>query len=257
MLQQLEAEDVEKYYLQYLCKPYDLNRNGFDLDLIRPYALLADYTIKCDCHPFHNHNLEDMRVVGTCDPAASQDKAACRSAIAIMAKASCGCRFLLDEWADRVDPFDTVEKVIEYCNKWSPYLRTFGIEGVGFQRMLKGALEDAQGKGKVPLHVRFEKLDPDGRNKNARILSQQTPVRNGYWHTLPGAGYSSTKQNMVWELSLFPYGKLRDLIDAGFGYCDDVWDKSTISLTREPGREVDWNAIHDAEQARNAEGAIV
>lgn len=260
MLQQLENEDLEKYYLQYLCKPYDAGRNGFNLDLVRPYALHADGDLKCECHPLHKHNLEDMVVIGTCDPAASQEKSACRSAITIMAKARCGCRFLLDEWAERKDPFDVVDKIIEYVDKWKPYLRSFGIETVGFQRMLKGALEQAQDEGTIPLYVKWEDLKPDGRNKDARVLSQQTPVQNGYWHRLPSAGLTSTKQNLIWELSKFPFGKLRDLIDAGFGYCDDMWTRDSVNHMRYDSKEtdrLDWNAIHDAEQARHAEGAIV
>lgn len=219
----IERQDVEKYYLQYLCKPYEMGRNGFDLMLIRDYVLLDDFQIKCDCHPRHYHNLGDMSVVGMCDPAATENKKGCRSAVVIAAKARCGCRFLVEEWADHIDPGRLPEKICEITNKWSPYLRNFGIEAVAFQLTFKAWLEQLQAEGKVPLGVKFHDLKPAGREKDARIKSQQTPVMNGVWHKRPTMRYVDNRKNLLWELSRWPYAKERDVIDAGFGYCDDMW----------------------------------
>lgn len=250
MLQQLEKEDVEKYYLQYLCKAYDLGRNGFDLDLIGEYWQDMQGVLHCGCevHNGHNHDLSRASVIGTCDPAATVEKENCRSAVGVMAKFPCGCRFLLEEWAGRVDPVDTCEKIASICNRWGEWLVYFGIEDIGFQRMLKSTLEEMQAKGEIPAHIRFMSLKPQGRQKDARVRSQQTHVANRSWHIKPGSRLQEGVENMLWELSRFPLGKLRDVIDAIFGYCDDLWMLPEIHRPLEDGYRqiIDLNAEHEA-----------
>lgn len=223
MLQKIENEDIEKYYLQYLCKPYDLGRNGFDLDLIRDYWKDQSLTFHCECHPRHSHNISNMSLIGLCDPASSPDKEACKSAIVVVAKGECGCRFIVEEWAQRVDPSVTTNQIIDVTKRWQPYLRNFGIETVGLQVTLKSWLEQLQAEGKLPIQVKFHPLKPAGRKKDARISSQLGPVRAGLWHKLPTMRLTEGRENLLWELSKWPLNKQRDLIDASFGYCDDIW----------------------------------
>jgi hypothetical protein len=102
-LDYMKRKDIETFYLQYLCKPYDLGRNGFKFDLIREYIVEPDGNLKCECHPKHKHDLQQAKVIATWDPAATEDKKNCRNAILIMAEFRCGCRFMLDEWADWVE----------------------------------------------------------------------------------------------------------------------------------------------------------
>jgi hypothetical protein len=128
--------------------------------------------------------------------------------------------------------------------KWlkQPYLRVAGIETVGFQRMLKKTLETWQNEGKIPSGVKFIDLKPQGRHKDARIKSQITPVANGLWHIRPYMQPNKTKMNHMWELGRWPYAAERDLIDAGFGYCEDAWaDPAAKQLVSENPHRKDWN----------------
>lgn len=224
-LEHLRKQDVEVFYLQYLCKPYDLGRNGFDLDLIRDIQLLEDgYTLRCDCHPTHVHDLRKASVIATWDPAATEDKKNCRAAIMVMAQFPCGCRVMLDSWLEWAEPDKQINQMVEFCHMYYPYLQNIGVETVGLQKTLKSWLEVLQNDGKIPAIVTIHPLKPGGRDKDARIKSQQAPVANGLWHKRPGMAASDTKRNWMWELEGWPYRKERDGIDAGFGYCEDLWD---------------------------------
>jgi hypothetical protein len=244
-LRHIERQDIEKYYLQYLCKPYDAGRNGFRLKLIRDFIWREDGRCLCECHATHDHDLKNMTVIMTVDPAASQLKEACRSAIVVMALGQCGCRFLLEEWAERVDPKDTIDKIVELARKWRPYIQHMGVEAVGLQLTLKSWLEQLQNEGVFPKEVQIWPLKPQNRNKDARIKSQINPVANGVWHKRPWMHQSDADQNLMWELSKWPYGKSRDLIDAGFGYCDDLWtDPEIMQLAnRQVEQYIDYNAL--------------
>ena len=205
-----------------MCKPHDTGLNGFDLDLIRDFTLkLDDGAIKCDCHPKHPHNLSNLRVILLADPAASEKKTACESAICVAGLAPCGCRFVLEEWGDRVAPDKFVDKFAEICRRWTPWLRQAGIETVSFQLALKSWLEQMQNDGDVPTSVTLIDLKPAGREKDTRIKSQIAPVSNGLWHKRPDM--RQKEGSLLDQIYKWPYGKYRDRIDALFGYCDDVW----------------------------------
>jgi hypothetical protein len=240
-LEYLKLKNVEQYYLQYLCKPYDAGRNGFDLELIRNFVYLSDGELKCDCHEKHKHRIQDGSVILTCDPAASEAMRACRSAIVVMCLLPCGCRFILDEWADRVDPAITVDKIVELTQKWRPFIKHVGVEAIGLQKALNSWLETLKQEGKFPGDVTIHELKPENRQKDARISSQIMPVRNGLWHKRPFNYKKDSAQNLLWELEKWPYGKSRDIIDAGFGYCEDIWMKPEAAKPRSDG--IDWNAM--------------
>jgi len=251
-LEYMKKKDLETYYLQYLCKPYELGRNGFDLDLIRDYILDRDgFTLKCECHAHHHHDLRDGSVIATWDPAVTEDKKNCRNAIAIMVEFECGCRFYLDEWADWVETDKAIDKMTELAQKWQPYLRLAAIETVGFQHTLKKWLETLQNEGKFPPSVQFLDLKPQGRSKNARIKSQQTPVANGLWHIRPNMRSSKAKQNTMWELEGWPYRKERDLVDTSFGYCEDAWaDPRAHKAVRRNDSRKNWNKLREERDRR-------
>jgi hypothetical protein len=243
-LELLKLKNPEQYYLQYLCKPYDAGRNGFDLNLIRDFIVRADGRLVCDCHPKHVHDIGSASVILTCDPASSEDKRACRSAIVVMAQFPCGCRFLLDEWADRVDPGITVDKIVELTKKWQPHLKHVGVEAIGLQKTINAWLISLKEQKEFPGTVAIHELKPENRQKDARIGSQIMPVRNGLWHKRPFNYKSDQKQNLMWELEKWPYGKSRDIIDAGFGYCEDIWSKPEAHRVMD-NDGVNWNHVRE------------
>jgi len=247
LLKKIQEQNVVVYHLQYLCKPYDPARAGFHLKLIRDFIVTEDESLKCDCHSKHDHHISNAVPILLCDPAASESKRACRSAIVVAAQAPCGCRFLLDEWADRVTTDKTIDKLVEMSQKWQPWLTHVGIEDVGFQILLKAWLLQLQNENKYPKQIVFHPLKPDQRNKNARIASQVTPVKNGLWHKRPYMMLSDADKNFMWELSRWPHGKERDLIDAGFGYCEDIWQSEDVALIASREEDpIDYNAVEEA-----------
>ena len=221
-LEEIKAQDLEKYYMQYLCKPFDEGRNGFDLDLIRDYAHMPDGSFKCDCLADHYHNLSQMAVIGVADPAYTQDKKNCESAFLFVAKALCECRFILEEWGGHIIPPDWIDKATELSKKWVPYLRRFGVETVNFQLALKNWIEERQDRGEFPLNIEFIDLKPKKRDKDTRIAGQITPVANGWWHKKPGMRKIEGRNNLMHQLFQWPYSRLRDRADT-FGYVDDAW----------------------------------
>lgn len=223
-LEHLKNQDIEVFYLQYLCKPYEAGRNGFKLDLIREYTIQEDgYTFNCDCHKEHKHDLREGATILLWDPAATEDRKNCRAALILATQFPCGCRFLIDEWLKHTEPDAQVKQCVDWTNQYYPYLLNVGVEVVGMQKTLHNWLVQIQNEGKIPAEVTLHELKPRGREKDARIKSQQMPVANGLWHRRPHMAPSPVKKNMLWELEGWPYRKERDGIDAGFGYCEDMW----------------------------------
>jgi len=119
------------------------------------------------------------------------------------------------------------------------------VEAVGLQKALNSWLISLREEAKFPGNVMIHELKPENREKVARISSQIMPVRNGLWHKRPFNYKRDAAQNMLWELEKWPYGKSRDIIDAGFGYCEDIWkEPEAHKVMRDPGG-VNWNTLRE------------
>jgi hypothetical protein len=224
-LERLEKTDPEKYYLQYLCKPYDAGMNGFDLDLFRDFAYMSTGQCKCECHPEHDHAISRMSLIILSDPAVTLEKKNCQSSVLVVGKAACGCRFLFSEWGDHVMPPELLRELTRTAEEWQPWAKAMGIESVSFQRVFKHWLLEKQSNGEFPLNVQFYDPAPKGRGKDDRISAQLTSVNNGLWHKRPTMKHVEGVNNFMDQLSKWPYGEFRDLID-GWAYCDDVWEEA-------------------------------
>lgn len=225
-LQKIKRQDLLQYYYQYLCRKPDQEDNGFNIKLIRDASQMLDSgRLECDCHTTHEHRLDRMIVVMLVDPALSEDKAACESAIMVVARdPSCGCRFLLYEWGGRVNTLALLDQMCFVGMEWQGYLRRLGIEDVQFQRTLKFYMRERQSQGKFPRNVEIMGVSPKKRDKDLRILSQQPYVAEGLWHKRPSMAYDESTENWIWQVGKFPgQPKKRDRIDA-WAYCDDVWE---------------------------------
>jgi hypothetical protein len=226
-LEKMMKQDPEKAYLQYLCKPYDLGRNGFKLDMIKDYAYMSDGNLKCNCdlHQGHDHHISRMSVIGVSDPAATDDKKNCESSMEYLAKARCGCRFILQDHGGHFDNPTYIDETIKSCEKWVPWIKVFAIESVAFSIVFKSWLLEKQSEGKFPLGVKLVPAEPKGRDKNARISSQIAPVREGLWHKRPDMEYKdSDLTSLLGQIAVWPYGRERDRVDA-WAYCDDIWEE--------------------------------
>jgi hypothetical protein len=142
-LVKIKRQDLQQYYYQYLCQRPAEGDNGFDHKLIREFRTTLEGSVNCDCHPTHDHHLERMVVVGICDPALTEDRRGCESAICVVARDPlCGCRFQLEEWGGHVHTTELANKMCEVASRWQGYMKRFAIEDVQFQAVFKGWLQD-------------------------------------------------------------------------------------------------------------------
>jgi phage terminase large subunit-like protein len=116
-----------------------------------------------------------------------------------------GRRYILDIWADRVDPLDVIHKVLELCDKWGT--DSVGIEEVVFSIVYRHWLQrEAESRNK---YIRCVRLEPGKRDKDTRITSQIPACREGVYY-LNRVG----SEKFLQEYMEYPYGETRDLLDA-------------------------------------------
>lgn len=250
-LEHIKGQSITKLHMQYLCKPYDSGRNGFDLDLMRFFAQLPDGELQCDCHPTHKHHLANGVTIVCSDPAYTKDKQGCETAILVANLQPCGCRFLLSELGEHIHPSEYIPKACFIGNEWRTWLKAWCVEDEALQITLKQWLEDAQSRGKFPLGIEIRGLKVRNRSKNGRIAAAQTPVNNGWWHIRPTMRHVEGTNNVINQLYQWPYSRHRDRADA-FAYFDEAWEELGSPGPLDEDSEKDdinaWRERHDMEQ---------
>ena len=223
-LEHIKAQSLDKYHLNYLCKPYDEGRNGFDLSLVGDFAEFPDGRIGCECHPNHYHHLEQGTTLAVSDPAYTKEKTDnnCESSILIANQQPCGCRFLMHDWGSHVQPDGYLMQASLIAQQYKTWLRYWGIEDEALQVALRMWLEDRQKTGVFPLGVRIFGLKARNRQKDARIQKAQPAVNNKFWHKRPNMHRSSHENSLLQQLYQWPYSRKRDRADA-FAYFEDAW----------------------------------
>ncbi len=224
-LEKIKRQDLQQYYYQYLCSRPAEGDNGFDHKLIKDFSQTMEGKVLCECHSTHDHHLSRMVIVGICDPALTEHKQGCESAIVVVGRDPiCGCRFLLEEWGGHVKVTELVEKMCSTMDSWQSWMKRFAIEDVQFQAVFKGWLEELKGMGRVPLGIELYGVKPNKRDKDLRIAGQQHYVHDGLWHKHPTMYFEPDRENWVWQVVKWPaQPKKRDRIDA-WAYCDDAWE---------------------------------
>jgi len=222
-LEHIKQQDREKYFFQYLCKPYDSGRNGFDLDLIRDFALYPDGRIVCQCHPTHNHHLSRGTTTVVSDPAYTKNKENCETSILLGNKQPCDCRFLLHEYGDHIHPNEYIKQACYLAQEWQTWLKYWGVEAEALQLTLKQWLEEVQSDGRFPIGIEIFPLESKNRAKNSRIANAQTPVNNGLWHKRPTMHCITGHNSTLLQLFEWPYTRKRDRGDA-FAYFEDAFE---------------------------------
>jgi len=246
-LEHIKAQSAEKYYMQYLCKPYDVGRNGFDLDLIREFAEMQDGTLQCECHKSHKHNLKDGVTVVVSDPAYTKEKTGCETSILVGNIQPCGCRFLLREYGGYFQPKEYVEKACEVAKENLPFLTAYCIEDEALQLTLHQWLIEKKDRGKFPIGVQLHGLKAKNRAKDARISNAQPAVNNGFWHRRPSMRHVEGINNVFQQLYQWPYSRHRDRADA-FAYFEDAWKEFPIAKQYEDvEEEFNWGIRREQE----------
>jgi hypothetical protein len=221
-LEHIKAQGAEKYYLNYLCKPFDEGRNGFDLNLIRDYAELADGTLDCVCHPHHSHHLANGITCAVSDPAYTTNKEGCETSILVGHMQPCGCRFLMHEFGGYIQPPEYLERAALIANRYRTWMTIWGIEDEALQVALRQWLEEWQAQGKFPLGVTIHGLKVKNRQKDGRIAGSQPAVNAGLWHKPPSWKRIDDVNSTLQQLHQWPFTRLRDRADA-FAYFEDIW----------------------------------
>ena len=228
------------------CKPFEEGRNGFDLSLVRDFALNPDGRMDCGCeaHKSHNHHLANGTTCAVSDPAYTKGKENCETSILLGNIQPCGCRFLLEEFGAHIHPSEYIKQACYQAAEWKTWLQIWGVEAEALQLTLKQWLEENQSQGKFPLGIRIHPLESKNRSKDSRIAGAQEPVNNGRWHKRPTMHMIKGQNSVLLQLFQWPFTRLRDRADA-FAYFEDVFKEFP------PAPIVDaQNNLRDENQAR-------
>lgn len=250
----VELERLEKKYgtflfsCNYLCNPFDPSQSGFPTEIPR-FQLKATGDITCICpdHATHTHNIRDLHIVMTVDPAFSDKDDAAESAITVGGLAEDGCRYLFKAWGDRVEPDVLWMKIVKTAIDFQPFLKEVGIESVSSQKLFRFWFEflqqimdkmpdDERHKIELVKDLVFQDLKPDNDiDKKRRIKTQQLPLANGYWHIQYGM------EKFLDQYTKFPRARPCDVIDA-WAYLDYMWNlpKKTKASQQSP---MNWNVM--------------
>lgn len=158
--------------------------------------------------------LSQLDIVGVLDPARSREseyKLASRHAIVVTAMDWQMNIFVLHTWAKRTDLNELLLQAEEVC-KLFPTMRTFGVESVAAQIVIKDVISEWLRLNRI--NVPTSELRPDTRmTKKWRIRMQiQRPATQGKLFLQAG------QHELRTELFGFPHSRTIDLVDA-LGYC--------------------------------------
>lgn len=235
-----------KYSCQYDCRPHDPESGGFaEKDLgwwdwkegkIAPRS--GDGSTRID--------VTDLEIYVRVDPAISEKRGAARTAVVVDGVHESGRIFLLEAWAQRCDPFKMIEKLFDLAEEYD--VRSFGIESVAYQRILKPVIEQEAERRKRWLNIVEFKPDT-GVKKENRIYGKLSPVlkRNRYWVN------SELHQDWLDEFKAFPNGQVCDLIDAT-AYGDEQWEID-IDGDPTPDEQAEYEMHEEQEAQRAMQGA--
>jgi hypothetical protein len=227
--------DPYGFSAQMMCHPRPGKEQSFDPDWLRWGSIVLNdegdecFEIERDSYDpsIHLLNVEDrpprripLRSMMICllvDPAPSEQsdrnrERNSRNALLIEGIDPYGRRFLLDCWADRVDPLVVIHKMFELCDRWGT--RSIGVEEVVFAKLYRHWIRrESELRGK---YYQVRPLKPDRRTKDTRITAKIAPCKQGlYYVSRVGC------DPFVTEYIEYPYGRTRDLLDA-WAYGDEM-----------------------------------
>lgn len=149
------------------------------------------------------HALDELDITTTVDPASSENLKNDRNAIVTVGVTPFNEAIVLDVWAERCDALKVIEKLFEIKQRFHP--RVFGIEDVGYQKVLKVFVKQEADRRHEYLNI---KPLPAKGQKKVRIRGLQP-------YAATGRLYINAQQHLLRnEASEFPLGEHDDTIDA-------------------------------------------
>lgn len=236
-----QARDPIGFSSQMLCRPRPGKDVAFEPEWLRYGEVTLDDTLgdTFTIHPKHyDPSLTDcdapdqpprvvpLHIMDKCllfDPAPSEAtdrnrERHARNAAVLEGIDPWGRRYVLEAWADRIDPYDVISQLFTMLQRWGA--NKLAIEEVNFSKVYKHWItREASRRG---LTVRIIQLRPGRRDKDTRITAKIPDMRRGiyYWNTV---GTEALRQEYV----EYPYSETRDLLDAW------AYDRDPGVLTRD------------------------
>jgi len=201
-------EDIKVSLGSYMFSALYLNEPMRPDDMIfRPEWITQSDTIPYNSfegEPDYDEKVDPIKWIITVDPAISDNKAACDTAIV-----RCGHRagriYVSECIADKLTPKATIDKIIELILLDPNNTKWIGIETVAYQKALALFLRDEMNRQQIYKPV----MQINSRtNKDARIQGLQPFFE--YSQIIIRKGLDE----LVSQLIQYPYGKLVDCIDA-------------------------------------------
>lgn len=188
------------------------------------------------------HNLDELDVTCTVDPAGAEKIKDDRNAIVTVGVTPYNEAIVLDAWGKRCTPMEVIDHLFDVKIRFHP--RVFGIENVGYQRTLKTWLTYfAEKKG---LYFNIVPLPAKGK-KDHRIRAIQP-------YMATGRVYIRGNQFLLrQEISDYPLGKHDDVVEA-FSMHTMLWRGQMSPEARTKFREQEQKLINRI--LRNQRGSV-
>ena len=217
-LEELEKIKVKlgpfKYACQYMNDPKDAELSAFRTSWLRWYQLLPDGNIILDDGEIIKR--EELFIYMVMDPAGTAGNRSDRTGVVVTGLDPIGRIFILEAVGLRKDPFECLEELYTFNEKWRP--SQIGIEEVTFSKFLLGSLERIAADKKKWLPIVPVRGAQTAGAKEARI-------NQVVGETCAAGRVFVRKEQADWleEYSWFPDPTTtRDVLDA-FSLSDKLW----------------------------------
>jgi phage terminase large subunit-like protein len=147
--------------------------------------------------------LSDLDITVTVDLAAAEKITSDRNAITTVGTSPKSQAIVLDAWGKRCSALDVIRKLFQVKRRFSP--RVFGIEDVGYQKVLKTFLKQAANE--AGLYFNVVPLKPGGKGK-PHIRGLQPLMATGRMYIHP------TQHLLRNEAADYPLGEHDDVLDS-------------------------------------------
>lgn len=153
--------------------------------------------------PTDKWDLSDLDITVTVDLAAAEKITSDRNAITTVGTSPKNQAIVLDAWGKRCTALDVIRKLFQVKRRFSP--RVFGIEDVGYQKVLKTFLKQAADE--AGLYFNVVPLKPGGKGK-PHIRGLQPLMATGRMYIHP------TQHLLRNEAADYPLGEHDDVLDS-------------------------------------------
>ncbi len=200
-------EDQGSYFFssQYLCRPVDAARSLFKRKDLRFWVEEKTQPEDVTLPPE-----EEMIIYAIMDQAQKISQRACYTAVVVVGIDKDNRWFILDTVRQRINATDKIDLIFQLADRWNVYGRNvFGVESNLAQGILTEWLRDQQSKRGKVLNIQ-ELRPPNNMSKDMRIEALQPYFEQHRVFLKAGPSQDA----LIQELTDYPFGRYRDLIDA-------------------------------------------